>query len=117
MTMTQHRGCLLGWLFAAPHDAELRDLMNARMGFDAESAASEAKATAATSPERTLAPGGSVTPEGTSEPATAGAPPPVAENSNSTIQSGENPAPASNPTASRPTLLRQIGRASCRERR
>ena len=106
MTMTQHRGYLLVWLFAAPHDAELRDLMNARMGFDAEPAASEATATAATSPERTLAPGGSVTPEGTSEPATAGAPPPVAENSNSTIQSGENPAPASNPTASRPTLLR-----------
>jgi hypothetical protein len=104
LTMTQHRGYLLAWLFAAPHDAELRELMNARMGFDAEPAASEAKASA-TSLERTLAPGGSVTPEGPSEPATAGAPP-VAENSNSTIQSGENPAPASNPTASRPTLLR-----------
>jgi hypothetical protein len=36
MTMTQHRGYLLVWLYAAPHDAELRELMNARMGFDSE---------------------------------------------------------------------------------
>lgn len=36
--LTQHRGYLLVWLFAAPHDAELRDLMNAKVGFDPDSA-------------------------------------------------------------------------------
>jgi hypothetical protein len=106
LTMTEHRGYLLVWLFAAPHDAELRDVMNARMGFDAEPAERESKASTASNPEKTLAPGGSVTPEGSSQPATSDAPPPVAGESTSTSQSGENPAPASNPTASRPTLLR-----------
>lgn len=40
MAMTQQRGYLLIWLFAAPHDAELRELMVARAAFapDADSA-------------------------------------------------------------------------------
>lgn len=36
--LTQQRGYLLIWLFAAPHDTELRELLNAKMGFDAEPA-------------------------------------------------------------------------------
>lgn len=42
MVFTQHRGYLLIWLFAAPHDAELRELMNARMGFDNDPASKDA---------------------------------------------------------------------------
>lgn len=34
IALTQHRGYLLAWLFAAPHDSELRELMNAKVGFD-----------------------------------------------------------------------------------
>jgi hypothetical protein len=37
--MTKHRGYLLVWLFAAPHEAELRELMTAKVGFDSESSA------------------------------------------------------------------------------
>ena len=36
--LTVHRGYLLVWLFAAPHDAELRELMNAKVAFDPEPA-------------------------------------------------------------------------------
>jgi hypothetical protein len=36
MALTQQRGYLLVWLFAAPHDSELRALMNAKVGFDPE---------------------------------------------------------------------------------
>lgn len=31
---TQHNGYLLTWLFAAPHDSELRDLLSAKVSFD-----------------------------------------------------------------------------------
>jgi len=34
LVLTQHRGHLLIWLFAAPHDSELRELLNAKMSFD-----------------------------------------------------------------------------------
>lgn len=36
MAMTPQRGYLLIWLFAAPHDAELRELMAAKIGFEAD---------------------------------------------------------------------------------
>jgi len=36
LALTQHRGYLLVWFFAAPHEAELRELMNAKVGFDLE---------------------------------------------------------------------------------
>jgi len=42
MVFTQHRGYLLMWLFAAPHDSELRELLSARMGFDNEPANKDA---------------------------------------------------------------------------
>jgi len=42
MVLTQHRGYLLTWLFAAPHDNELRELLNAKMGFDNEPTSKDA---------------------------------------------------------------------------
>jgi len=44
MALTQHRGYLLLFLFAAPHDAELRELMASKVGFDAEPPSKEAVA-------------------------------------------------------------------------
>jgi len=44
MAMTEHRGYLLLFLFAAPHDAELRELMASKVGFDPEPANKEALA-------------------------------------------------------------------------
>lgn len=41
MAMTQHRGYLLIWLIAAPHDAELRELLAAKVGFDSDIKSSE----------------------------------------------------------------------------
>jgi len=42
MALTQHRGYLLIWLFAAPHDTELRELLTAKMGFDNEPTSKDA---------------------------------------------------------------------------
>jgi hypothetical protein len=36
MLITQHRGYLLTWFFAAPHDSELRELMNTKMVLDTD---------------------------------------------------------------------------------
>jgi hypothetical protein len=44
MALTQHHGYLLLFLFAAPHDAELRELMASKVGFDAEPSSKEALA-------------------------------------------------------------------------
>ena len=44
MALTQQRGYLLLFLFAAPHDAELRELMASNVGFDAEPPNQEAVA-------------------------------------------------------------------------
>ena len=43
LAMTQQRGYLLIWLFAAPHDAELRELMAAKVGFEADGKSVEAE--------------------------------------------------------------------------
>ena len=42
MALTAHRGYLLIWVLAAPHDAELRQLLTAKVGFDADTASGEA---------------------------------------------------------------------------
>ena len=36
MAITEHRGWLLIWFFGAPHDSELRELMNTKMTLDSE---------------------------------------------------------------------------------
>ncbi len=42
LAITQHRGYLLVWLFAAPHDSELRELMKAKVSFDPDPATEKA---------------------------------------------------------------------------
>jgi hypothetical protein len=106
MTMTQHRGYLLVWLFAAPHDAELRDLMNARMGFDPELPTKEANASASSKVEGALKPGGSAPSEAASDRAGPDPSRLSPQNPISKGQPGDVSAPASDPTSSRPTLLK-----------
>ncbi len=106
MVLAHHRGYLLVWLFAAPHDAELRELLNAKMGFDPDPKTTEAKASVDSSPKNMQVPGGSVPSESASSTSELPAPPPAPESSVSKSQSGGNAAPASDPTTSRPSLLR-----------
>jgi hypothetical protein len=106
MVLTHHRGYLLVWLFAAPHDAELRELLNAKMGFDPEPKTTEAKASVASSPEKVQLPGGSVPSESASRGPDLPASPSAPETSNSQSQPGAIAAHASNPTVPRPSLLR-----------
>src|SRR5271166_1518747 len=90
MVSTQHRGYLLIWLFAAPHDAELRDLLNAKMGFDNEPTSKDA------SLNRNA--GGSAPPDGQQPPAD-----PSASEGQTANQSGTGTASAaSEPVSSSP---------------
>jgi hypothetical protein len=62
LALTKHRGYLLSFFFAAPHESELRELMNAKAVFDPEPAL---KAASASGPDQAppadkLQPGGSV---------------------------------------------------------
>jgi hypothetical protein len=45
MTVTSRRGYLLTWFFAAPHDSELKDLLEERLAFDPEPPSQEASTT------------------------------------------------------------------------
>ena len=51
MAITQRRGYLLTWFFAAPHDSDLEPLLLERVGFDPEPATKDAGATKAASRE------------------------------------------------------------------
>src|ERR1019366_3859113 len=51
MAITERRGCLLTWFFAAPHDSELQQLLKERIGFDSEPMTKDASATKAGSRE------------------------------------------------------------------
>ncbi|HEY4961308.1 MAG TPA: hypothetical protein VII29_10655, partial [Terriglobales bacterium] len=106
MVLTQHRGYLLMWIFAAPHDAELRELMNARMGFDSDPATTEAKASAVSSPEITMTPGGAVQSEAAADRAAIGPSPSAPNGTISTSQSGQGASPVTDPISSRPSLLK-----------
>jgi hypothetical protein len=44
LAVTSRRGYLLTWFFAAPHDSELRELLDEKVAFDAESLSKEANA-------------------------------------------------------------------------
>ena len=60
LALTKQRGYLLSFFFAAPHDAELHELMNAKAAFDPEPAVKEASASAASKPRmrmRSASPG------------------------------------------------------------
>jgi len=106
LALTQHRGYLLVWFFAAPHEAELRELMNAKVGFDLETETREAKSSVAGSPEKTPAPGGSAPSEAASAASTSAVPSPAPESPVVKGQSEVNPALTGNPMTSRPTLLK-----------
>jgi hypothetical protein len=107
MVLAQHRGYLLVWLFAAPHDAELRELLNTKMAFDPDPKMTEAKASVAASPEKTQVPGGSVPSESGAGVPALPASASVPAGSISKNESPGNAAPASDPaTMSRPSLLR-----------
>jgi hypothetical protein len=98
MALTQHRGYLLVWLFAAPHDAELRDLMAAKVRFDTEPANREAAATKNG--------GGTATADESSPPAQASATtqPADAQPATPAAETASQPAAASTPaTAPTPT--------------
>ena len=51
MAITERRGYLLTWFFAAPHDSELQQLLKERIGFDSEPMTKDASATKAGSRE------------------------------------------------------------------
>ena len=113
MTLTQNRGYLLVWLFAAPHDDELRDIMNARMGFDPDPATMEAKASPA-SPAKPSVPTSPSIPSALTQSGSHVAPPaeslaapePVSDNPVAKSQAEASSAPASDAPVPRPTLLR-----------
>ena len=118
MAMAEHRGYLLVWIFAAPHDAELRELMNAKMGFDSEpstKAATTIKAGGGHEPPESqgqvASPASALTDTGAiaaAQPAAAVASQ-VAPSPGSPDAVADPPAPApanNSPGASRPTLLR-----------
>jgi hypothetical protein len=113
LAITQRRGYLLTWFFAAPHDSELRALTNERASFDRGSAV-----TVGSAPQ----PGGGVatdaSPNATPAPVTAAQPAspnpgttasaasaPAAANQNDQPAAASNVSDAS-PAASRPSLLR-----------
>jgi hypothetical protein len=113
MALTQQRGYLLLFLFAAPHDAELRELMASNVGFDAEAPNQEAVADK----------NGGGTPENPVPPASRGAnampplsrPAPAADGTTAPAATtpASQPAPAPAPAAAGsqayapPTLLRE----------
>jgi hypothetical protein len=64
LALTKQRGYVVSFFFAAPHDAELHELMNAKAAFDPETAVKEASASASGSATAgaALQPGGAVAP-------------------------------------------------------
>jgi hypothetical protein len=113
MALTQQRGYLLLFLFAAPHDAELRELMASNVGFDTEPPNQEAVAdkNGGGTPESPVPPASpgpnAMPPLSQPAPAAAGTTAPAA-----TTQASQ-PAPAPAPPApgsqvyAPPTLLRE----------
>jgi len=100
LALTTQRNYLVSFFFAAPHDAELHELMNAKAAFDPEPVIDTATAKA---PDSGLQPGGSVA-------ATPSAPP-VSAAPSANVQTASTAAPASSaapqadssPTTSEPT--------------
>jgi len=106
MAITQRRGYVLTWFFAAPHDSELRALTNERASFDAEPAMKTANAPP---------PGGGVAAEAAAStagtaPVTGGAAAapqmPTSTNNGSSTASGPDQSATTSGTSPRPSLLR-----------
>lgn len=100
LALTKHRGYVLSFFFAAPHEAELRDLMNSNLAFDPEPPLESASANSR-SGEGKLQPGGSVA--GAAPPSTSPEPKPVATSSsadstNSTTAASSSVSPTDSST-------------------
>ena len=125
MAITQQRGYLLTWFFAAPHDSELQALTNERVSFDSPAAVTVANSTkpgggtttnvpavtneavpAATAPADAMASSNAKNGDGT-EAANGGNPNAGANTTQPASEASDQPAdaPAAQPT-NRPTLLR-----------
>ena len=93
LALTTQRNYLVSFFFAAPHDAELHQLMNAKAAFDPEPVVNTA---AAKAPDNALQPGGSV----------AGTPsaPPVSAVPSANVQTASTTTPSSStaPAAAAP---------------
>jgi hypothetical protein len=116
MALTQHRGYLLLFLFAAPHDAELRELMASKVGFDAEPPNKEAVAdkSAGGTPENPVPPASpganAMPPLSLSQPAPAADVTTAPAATTQASQPAPAPAPAGDSGSqayARPTLLRE----------
>ncbi len=115
MAITERRGYLLTWFFAAPHDSELDQLLKARAGFDPEPATENAaakagsreapgkEAAAAATATANPAPGATSQPAAGSAPATSASLPgggSTVDSPASTTADGQNGASSSSGTAS-----------------
>ncbi len=112
MVITERRGYILTWFFAAPHDSELQQLLDAREHFDADTPVERA-ATKSAEPETVPGGGQTAAPEANAAPATAapaqpdasaqsGQAPGATQTNAADAQTEEQPKPA----PSRPSLLR-----------
>jgi len=103
MALTRHRDYLLSFFFAAPHESELHDLMNAKAMFDPEPAVKEASVGAASgtthAPAEALQPGGSL-PTSAAPVPSASAPSPDASQSAAAKPSASNTAASSKSASS-----------------
>jgi hypothetical protein len=95
LALTKQRDYVVSFFFAAPHEADLRQLMNANAAFDPEPEVKQAKASPSTVTPNTsseLQPGGSV---GTNSPATSkSSAPAVSESSQGAQNASMNASPA-----------------------
>jgi hypothetical protein len=96
MAITERRGYLLTWFFAAPHDSELQPLTDQRVIFDS---APPAQVIGATEP------GGGEASSGTGTPASAGASSSAPVASGSPVAPATAPANAGTSSASAPTTV------------
>jgi hypothetical protein len=111
LALTRQRDYLLAFFFAAPHDAELRELMKVKAAFDPEPAVQQATvaAPASAGAERQEHPGGSAVDAVSAPPQPAAEPVAASEDSSAPAASAPSEA-ASTPPAdaapARPTLLK-----------
>lgn len=114
MAVTQRHGYIVTWFFAAPHDAELQDLLDQRVNFDPETPVERAATGPASIPgggresassTASASPGGRQAEESsTAANAPASATSSSSQPSPAAAQSSTQPSPAASP--SRPSLLR-----------
>lgn len=112
IALTQQRGYLLSFFFAAPHESELRELMNAKTAFASEPAARETKSgvvDSSLSAGKAVEPGGSTASTTAVEPSTPATPVKSDPSANSDQTNSDQVSEGVQPTQTaspRPTLLK-----------